>query len=105
MDVRLGSPAAYVCAADLKWMVTKSVRDLDPDFRPALVCAIRRKVWFWKLWTDPGRGGWGDVAHVPIHSVPPRSDVGVRCDHGMDRTIRTGHEQQLVARFPSDVVQ
>src|SRR5438445_7695703 len=35
IDVRCGSPASNVRAAYKQWMVTKGVRDLDPDFRPA----------------------------------------------------------------------
>ena len=35
IDVRCGSPASNVRAADKQWMVTKRVRDRDPDFRPA----------------------------------------------------------------------
>src|SRR5438270_8390805 len=38
-------------------------------FPPALVCTIRRRVWFRYLWTLPGIGGCGDAAHVPTHSL------------------------------------
>src|SRR5437870_12284016 len=35
IDVRCGSPASHVRGAYKQWMVTKGVRGLDPDFRPA----------------------------------------------------------------------
>jgi hypothetical protein len=37
---------------------------------PALVCTMRRRLWFRKLWRLPGMNGCGTVAHVPIHRLP-----------------------------------
>ena len=33
---------------------------------PALVCTIRRSVWFRNVWALAGRAGWAAVAQVPI---------------------------------------
>ena len=37
---------------------------------PALVCTMRRRLWFLKRWRLPGMNGCGAVAHVPIHRLP-----------------------------------
>ena len=37
---------------------------------PALVCTMRRRLWFRKFWRLPGRNGCGAVAQVPIHFLP-----------------------------------
>src|SRR5205807_8255290 len=37
---------------------------------PALVCTMRRRLWFLKRWRLPGMNGCGAVAHVPIDRLP-----------------------------------
>src|SRR5437016_10146630 len=49
---------------------------------PALVCTMRRRLWFLKRWRLPGMNGCGAVAHVPIHSF-----VGKHCLRGTDRRL------------------
>ena len=63
IDARCGSPANNVRAAYKQWMVTKGVRDLDPDFRPAsagmhdeaqaLVPEALETPWHEWLWLSP----------------------------------------------------
>ena len=71
IDVRCGSPASNVRAAYKQWMVTKGVRDLDPDFRPAGAgMHDEAQALVPEALETPGMNGCGAVAHVPIHRLP-----------------------------------
>ena len=84
IDVRCGSPASNVRATNEQWVVTKGVRYLDPDLRPAsagmhdeaqaLVPEGLETPWYERLW---GRR--------------PRSDplltVGKHCLRAVDRRL------------------
>src|ERR1700738_468179 len=42
---------------------------------PALVCTMRRRLWFRQLWRLPGMNGWGAVAPPPNHRLSWASTV------------------------------
>src|SRR5258705_140529 len=48
-----------------------------------LVCTIKRRVWFWKVWRDFGTNGCAAVAQVPIHRLASRSTSALRTGPGM----------------------
>src|SRR5580704_4673939 len=87
IDVRRGSPASNVCAADPHWLVAKGVRDLDSDFRStgarmhdeaqALVPEGLEAPWPERLWSCR-------PCADPLFAV--LIDVGDRCDRRIGRT-------------------
>ena len=84
IDARCGSPANNVRAAYKQWMVTKGVRDLDPDFRPASAGMH-----------DEAQALVPEALETPWHEwlwgCRPRSDppfaVGKHCLRGTDRRL------------------
>src|ERR1700757_1951024 len=47
-----------------------------------LVCTIKRRVWFWKVWRAFGRNGCAAVAQVPIQRLASRSASALRTGPG-----------------------